>query len=85
MDPAFGQVTTPFVQTPGLVTGECVQRDGFSYLEATINGDPDGPRIDDIGGDLTPEWGLHLQDVNLVMGDIISLVGKQAKAYAAAQ
>ena len=84
VDPAFGEVTTPFVQTPGLVTGECVQRDGFSYLEATINGDPDGPRIDDIGGDLTPEWGLHLQDVNLVMGDILTLVGKQAKTYAAA-
>jgi hypothetical protein len=36
-----------------------------------------------MGGDLTPEWGLHLQDVNLVMGDILTLVGKQAKTYAA--
>ena len=84
VDPAIGQVTTPFVQTPGLVTGECVQRDGFNYLEATINADPAGPRIDDIGGDLTPEWGLHLQDVNLVMGDILRLVAKQSGAYAAA-
>jgi hypothetical protein len=85
VDAAFGEVTTPFVQTPGLVTGECVQRDGFNYLEVTINGDPSGPRIDDIGGDLTPEWGLHLQDINLVMGDILRLVGKQSSAYEAAR
>jgi len=85
VNPPTEPVTTPFVSTPGLVTGECVQRDGFNYLEATINADPTTPRIDDIGGDLTPEWGLHLQDVNLVMGDIVRLVGKQAKAYEAAQ
>ncbi|MEX0767920.1 MAG: DUF3089 domain-containing protein [Microthrixaceae bacterium] len=85
VNPAVEPITTPFVQTPGLVTGECVSRDGFSYLEATINSDPKTPRIDDIGGDLTPAWGLHLQDVNLVMGDIQRLVGKQAEAFKAAQ
>ena len=67
--------------TPGLVTGECVSRDGFDYLEITVHGDPSDPRRDDIGGDLTPAWGLHLQDVNLVMGDIVTLVGKQATAW----
>lgn len=77
------EVTTPFVTMPGLLTGECVSRDGFDYLEITVHGDPSDPRRDDIGGDLTPAWGLHLQDVNVVMGDIVALVSEQATAWAA--
>ena len=81
VDPAPEPITTPFVTTPGLVSVECVQRDGFSYQEVTVRGDPADPRVDDIGGDLTPEWGLHLQDVNLVMGNIVGLVASQSSAY----
>jgi len=76
-------IDTPFVRVPGLVTGECRSTDGFNYLAATVVADPDGPRADDIPGDLTPEWGLHLVDVNLVMGNIVDAVGAQARAYAA--
>ncbi len=79
------QVTTPFVTTPGLVSAQCVSKGGFDYLEITVNGDPADPRVDDIGGDLTPEWGLHLQDVNLVMGDVVELVGSQSAAWQAAR
>ena len=74
-------MTTPFVTTPGLVTGTCVSEGGFNYLSVTVHGDPADPRADDIPGDLTPEWGLHLVDVGLVMGDIEALVGEQAKAF----
>jgi hypothetical protein len=70
---------------PGFVEAECVEHDGVSYLEVTIHGDPDDPRADDITGDLTPDWGLHLQDVNLVMGDILDLVAQQRDAYLAAR
>ena len=38
---------------------------------------------DDIGGDPTPPWGLHLGDVNLVMDDRVSLAETQSKAYLA--
>ena len=79
------EITTPFVSTPGLVTAECVSKDGFDYLEVTVEGDPADPRVDDIGGDLTPDWGLHLQDINLVMGDMVRLVGTQAAAWRAAR
>ncbi len=74
-------ITTPFVSFPGLATGECVQQNGFSYLDVTLHPDPAGSRVNDIPGDLTPEWGLHLVDVNLVMGDIVDMVGRQAAAY----
>ena len=41
------------------------------------------PRIDDIGGDVPalPSFGLHIVDVNLAMGDLVEIVGRQAEAY----
>ena len=79
---AAPEITTPFVTFPGLVSAECVVRDGFSYLEITVAGDPDDPRIDDVDGDLTPEWGLHPVDVHLAMGDLVDLAERQAAAHA---
>lgn len=46
-----------------------------------MHADPEDPRIDDIGGDLTPEWGLHLVDANLAMGDLATITESQARAY----
>jgi len=85
VDPEVGEITTPYVVLPGLVEGECVSLDGRNYLEVTVNGDPSDPRADDIRGDLTPEWGLHLIDVTLVMGDMVDLVAAQTEAYLAAR
>jgi hypothetical protein len=48
-----------------------------------VNGNPSDPRIDDIGGDLTPEWGLHLVDVNVAMGDLVRIARRQASAWCA--
>ena len=76
-----GGIDTPFVKVPGLLEGECTETDGFNYLSVTVDGDPSDPRADDIPGDLTPEWGLHLVDVNVVMGDIVALVEQQIAAY----
>ena len=82
VDPALGvDIDTAFVALPDLVEAECVERDGFSYLEIHVNGDPSDPRIDDIGGDLSPEWGMHLVDVSVAMGDLVDLVGAQAAAH----
>ena len=80
LDPSAGEVTTPFVRLPGLASGECESSDGFNYLAASVHPDP-GPRSDDIVGDLTPQWGLHLVDVNLVMGNLVADIKAQAKTY----
>jgi hypothetical protein len=76
-------IATPWVSLPGLVSGECVVRGEFSYLEITVNADPVDPRADDIVGDLTPEWGLHAVDVPLTTGDLVELVREQAEAWLA--
>jgi Protein of unknown function (DUF3089) len=74
-------ITTPFGTLPGRVSGECASQGGFNFLSVTVNADPSDPRADDIGGDLTPEWGLHLIDVSIVMGDIVERIDDQAAAY----
>lgn len=75
-------ITTPWFTMPGLLSAQCVQRNGLSYLEVTVHGDQPGPRVHDIGGDLTPEWGLHIVDANIAMGNLVDVVTTQAKAYA---
>ncbi|MGH1472375.1 MAG: DUF3089 domain-containing protein [Cellvibrionaceae bacterium] len=81
------QVETPFVNLPGMIFGECVQKGNFSYLEISVKGDAKGDRADDIIGDLwsgdeiNQSWGLHLIDMSLVMGNLVDLVGKQVAAY----
>jgi hypothetical protein len=83
LDPALGvEITTPFVALPGLFDGRCARRDGFHYLEVQANGDPADPRVDDIiGVDLTPEWGLHLIDANVAMGNLVSIARSQARSW----
>ena len=81
-DPArTAEITTPWVTYPDLVEAECVRRAATPTSRSTVNGDPADPRTDDIGGDLTPEWGMHLVDANVAMGDIEDLVAAQAEAY----
>ncbi len=75
------EIATRFVSMPGLLSGECVKRDGFNYLEVTVHGDPSDKRTDDIGGDLTPSWGLHLVDMQITGNDLVALVQAQAAAW----
>lgn len=80
---------TPFVEAPGLLTGQCVDKNGFSYLAVHVNANPADPRTDDINGDViqngkvVPQWGLHLIDADLAMGNLVTIVGDEAKAYLA--
>jgi len=82
-------VETPFVSVPGLLTAECATNENGHYLKITVNADPADPRTDDIGGDLKmgttlqANWGLHLIDINLTMGNLVDIVGEQSKAYLA--
>ncbi len=83
------KVDTPFVAVPGLLTAECVSANGVNYLAVHVNADPNDPRTDDIAGDVVAggavqkDWGLHLIDVNLAMGNLVDLVGAQSQAYLA--
>jgi hypothetical protein len=80
-------IGTPWVSVPGLITARCTSNTNATFLEVTVHGDPADPRTDDITGDLGPagqplaNWGLHLVDVNLTMGNLLDIVGQQTAAY----
>ncbi len=80
-------IATPFVSVPGLLSAECVANEHGSYLEITVRSNPDDARTDDIvgdviaGGQVQADWGLHLIDANLTMGDLLAVVDQQSKAY----
>lgn len=81
------KIETPFVSLPGLLTGECVSNDAGSYLAITTNANPSDPRTDEIpgdvvvGGNVMKEWGLHLIDAHVAMGNLVDVVAQQSKAY----
>ena len=81
------QITTPFVAVPGLVSAQCIDRDGAQYLALTVHPDPADPRTDLIPGDIVQggriarDWGLHLIDVNANMGGLISVVAAQRSKF----
>lgn len=83
-------IDTPWVSAPGLLTARCTSNENAAYLEVTMHPSPFGRRADDIAGDLEfngqvlADWGLHLVDVNIAMGNLVEIVGEQSKAWLAA-
>lgn len=82
-------IATPYVSVPGLLSGRCVSSDKGTYLEVTVHANPSDPRTDDITGDVIRDdevsaaWGLHLIDVQIAMGNLVEIAGRQARAYLA--
>jgi hypothetical protein len=82
-------IDTFFVSVPGMLGAECVSNEHGSYLAITVHSDPEGARAHDIAGDLVfhghvlQDWGLHLIDVNLAMGNLLDIVRQETKAYLA--
>jgi hypothetical protein len=83
-------VDAPFVRLPGLISGQCVTRGEFRYLEITVNAQSGSARNETIPGDLmiegrpNPLWGLHLIDFQLTMGNLLDSVDQQSQAWLAA-
>jgi hypothetical protein len=80
-------IETLWVSVPGLVSARCASNEHASYLEVTVHGDRADPRTDDIRGDLgvgnqiLTDWGLHLIDVNVAMGNLVDMVKQQSRAW----
>jgi hypothetical protein len=81
-------IATPFVSVPGMITAQCVQTGPYNVLAISVIPAPAGsPRANDIPGDLVifgklqADWGLHLIDANLFMGNLVDDVDAEAKAW----
>ena len=83
------KIDTPFVELPGLLSAECISDSHGNYLAVTVHPTPEGKRANDIVGDVVvmgqvqKDWGLHLIDANLHMGNLAEIVGDESKAYLA--
>ncbi len=78
--PSLPSVSTPWITEPGLYTGQCEDENGASWFQVTapiVAGDH--RRI--VTQTLGPTWGLHLDDVNISLGNLVTLVGDEARAY----
>jgi hypothetical protein len=82
-------VATQFVKVPGLISAACTETGSFHYLAVTVNADPADPRTDTIVGDVVvggvtlKDWGMHLIDMGVEMGNLVELSDRQAKAWRA--
>jgi len=80
-------VNTTFVEVPGLLSAQCVADEHGDYLAITLHPTPGGARTNQIAGDVVvgtvilKDWGLHLIDANLTIGNLLDVVGDETKAY----
>jgi DUF3089 family protein len=74
------KITTPWVTYPGLYTATCKSADGATWLQinaAAVAGDP-RPKIT---ATLGPNWGYHLSDVSLALGNLVFDVAIEESAF----
>ncbi len=74
------KVPTPWVTEPGLYSGQCLYREGASWLQVSAPVDPADKRSI-VRQTLGPTWGLHLVDINIVLGNLVAVVGDEGAAY----
>jgi hypothetical protein len=67
---------TTFVQSEGAFTGRCSRAGGAHVLRIVS-----APGTPVPNASPTPEWGLHLADANLALGDLVNVVRRQIRGY----
>jgi hypothetical protein len=74
------RITTPFVEYPDLYTAQCESARGATWLQVDDIGTSSDtrPRVTE---PLGPTWGLHLDDVNLALGNLVQIVAHQEAAF----
>jgi hypothetical protein len=73
--------STPWVASVGEYTGRCHKENGASWLQVN----PVGPPVDPpeyVKEELGPDWGLHVDDVNIALGNLVRTTALQSAAYA---
>ena len=69
--------STVFWTSPGAYTASCEDSNGAHVLEVTARNGAQTPTPAP-----TPEWGLHLLDANLSLGNLIGIVKSETRAFA---
>ena len=86
-----GPPPSTYLETPGLLSAKCVNDGPRGYLSVRVNANPADARTDTItgdvvaGGQVLADWGLHLIDMPVAMGDLLRLADSQAAAWLSKQ
>jgi hypothetical protein len=81
---ATADIDTSFVRLPGILSAECVEDGEFDYFAVGAASDDDQRTVAIEGlttEALGPDWGLHLVDANVAMGNLLSVVATQAESF----
>jgi hypothetical protein len=70
----------PWVTYPGLYTATCDSKDGATWLQIKARAGDNRPKVKPTLG---PTWGLHADDVNLALGNLVNIVKAEESAYGA--
>ncbi len=70
----------PWVTYPGLYTATCESSGGATWLQIDARAGDTRPVVTPTLG---PTWGLHVDDVNLALGNLVNDVRTEEMAYAA--
>ena len=80
--------STPWVESLGSAAGQCKHENGATWLNiAPVEGlsqhvQEDLAAHNEVPLELAgPEWGLHLYDVNIALGNLVNTVAIQTQAY----
>jgi hypothetical protein len=78
--PSEGKVATPWVDYPGLYRASCQSSGGATWLEvAKATGASDHrPVVTEVLG---PDWGYHVDDVNLGLGNLVADVAAAERSW----
>jgi hypothetical protein len=92
--PPLVQREAPWVTSPGLYTAQCKHENKASWLQVSFakTEEEEGKSVREdraahnelVVEDIPPEpakWGLHLYDVDLALGNLVPMVGEEAKAF----
>jgi hypothetical protein len=78
--PTEEEAGVKWIESPGEYTAQCHKENGASWLQVNPVGTPvDPPEY--VAEDLGPDWGLHLYDMNIALGNLVKDVALQATAY----
>jgi hypothetical protein len=72
---------TPWAAYPNLYTGHCESSGDLNWLQVDTTNIPGDPRPV-VSAKPTAQWGLHLYDVSLALGNLVDLVRQQAAVFA---
>jgi hypothetical protein len=80
--------STPWVQSTNLVTAQCKHENGATWLNIAFKEGVSQTVQEDLAAHneaaeelIGPEWGLHLYDVNIALGNLVNTVAIQSQVY----